>query len=647
MANQVHSFNIGEDYTVPQWSAKSPYKYFFEVIKNGVPIEEKDISYKPFLLLGKYQDLCDFVLEHPTISRKHAIVQHKANGEIFIYDLGSSHGTFVNNKRLPSKIYHKLNPFDSLRFANSTRIYILRCIQLEEQEQQDDQQQQENVANTKEELKPEEGQKELMKDEKVRTPKELKEFYLNLRDNDPYYKQQNKKHKLTGGPSDQNNNDSENDNGITWGIGDEQEVYDYQDESQIALIPDLLKRLPNLNEKQIEKIEKYEERLNKYRNAEQELEELVSKERKEYGLEEKLKVKKEKLQAKMLELQTSLDQAEANVRLSLFNEAEDTDEQKKKRTFSKFEESRLFDDEDDEFFDRTKTSKKVQIDHDERKKLIMSKIENTTENFWGLKKKLEKLITERYDYNKQVLDLNSDSIKKKDNKEGDDEEDELEAYMKKTNETLLKENREKLFSKIRELNNEIDLISDMLKYIKPDTEIDYEQFENGLEKQVFGNHDDEDEEEDEGLVKKNSILKEERKQKQQDKVSLELAKLRELKQKKIEQQRILEGDNKEASEEDVIKAYEQKLKQQSKYEKSEEIQELQKYNEEFGADGEDAPALVGTNQNKKVYQVAQKPQSRNQKASKEQEACVDLTYMQTMEEYNEIYNQEMSKKFGY
>lgn len=30
----------------------------------------------------------------------------------------------------------------------------------------------------------------------------------------------------------------------------------------------------------------------------------------------------------------------------------------------------------------------------------MNKLENTTENFWGLKKKLEKLISERHEYNK-------------------------------------------------------------------------------------------------------------------------------------------------------------------------------------------------------------------------------------------------------
>lgn len=57
----------------------------------------------------------------------------------------------------------------------------------------------------------------------------------------------------------------------------------------------MLRRLPNLNEKQVEKIDKYEEKLNKYRSSEQELTELNLKERKEYGLEDKLKVRKEKV----------------------------------------------------------------------------------------------------------------------------------------------------------------------------------------------------------------------------------------------------------------------------------------------------------------------------------------------------------------
>lgn len=69
-----------------------------------------------------------------------------------------------------------------------------------------------------------------------------------------------------GGPAqvEGKNEKKKEDAGISWGMSDEQEVYDYFDENQIALIPDLLRRLPNLTEKQVEKIDKYEERLAKY-----------------------------------------------------------------------------------------------------------------------------------------------------------------------------------------------------------------------------------------------------------------------------------------------------------------------------------------------------------------------------------------------
>jgi pSer/pThr/pTyr-binding forkhead associated (FHA) protein len=46
-------------------------------------------------------------------------------GKIYIYK-GSTHGTYVNKKKLPSKVYHKLNVYDSIKFGNSTRQYVLR-----------------------------------------------------------------------------------------------------------------------------------------------------------------------------------------------------------------------------------------------------------------------------------------------------------------------------------------------------------------------------------------------------------------------------------------------------------------------------------------------------------------------------------------
>lgn len=131
--SELHSFSLGQDYTIPSWSGKPIYKYYFEVIKDGTIIEEIDLSKKPFYLIGKYGDLCDIVAQHPSVSRKHAVVQFKEKGEgVFIFDLGSAHGTKVNKVRVRPRTYYKLAPNNVIKFAESTRLYILRCPYLEE-----------------------------------------------------------------------------------------------------------------------------------------------------------------------------------------------------------------------------------------------------------------------------------------------------------------------------------------------------------------------------------------------------------------------------------------------------------------------------------------------------------------------------------
>ena len=46
-------------------------------------------------------------------------------------DLGSQHGTSVNKVPLPAKTYKKLEPFDTVKFGVSSRIYVLRCPEFE------------------------------------------------------------------------------------------------------------------------------------------------------------------------------------------------------------------------------------------------------------------------------------------------------------------------------------------------------------------------------------------------------------------------------------------------------------------------------------------------------------------------------------
>ena len=67
-------------YDIPDSSANPPFEYALEVLRNGVIIDYIALSSRPYTVFGRSPD-SDVVLEHPTISRYHAIVQYKSEFE--------------------------------------------------------------------------------------------------------------------------------------------------------------------------------------------------------------------------------------------------------------------------------------------------------------------------------------------------------------------------------------------------------------------------------------------------------------------------------------------------------------------------------------------------------------------------------------
>ncbi|XP_071701975.1 uncharacterized protein [Rutidosis leptorrhynchoides] len=112
-------------YTIPPWSEPPCHNFFLEVLKDGSIIDQFDVYEKGAYMFGRV-DLCDFVLEHPTISRFHAVLQFNKSGGAFIYDLSSTHGTFINKNQVKKKVYTDLHVGDVLRFGHSTRLYIFQ-----------------------------------------------------------------------------------------------------------------------------------------------------------------------------------------------------------------------------------------------------------------------------------------------------------------------------------------------------------------------------------------------------------------------------------------------------------------------------------------------------------------------------------------
>ena len=121
----------GLQYDVPDWSSTPPYQYTLEVLRNGTIVENVDLSQRAYTVFGRAPD-SDVILENPTISRYHAIVQYKSEFEhgqaagLYLYDCGSTHGTFINKKRIEPKIYVRIKIGHLIKFGQSTRLYIVQ-----------------------------------------------------------------------------------------------------------------------------------------------------------------------------------------------------------------------------------------------------------------------------------------------------------------------------------------------------------------------------------------------------------------------------------------------------------------------------------------------------------------------------------------
>ncbi|XP_045457920.1 kanadaptin [Melitaea cinxia] len=120
-------------YKEPKWSGLCPdgSDYGLEVLKSGMIVEKIELTNKPYYVFGRLAN-CDVVMAHPTISRHHAVLQYKAfatDGEPpsgwYIYDLGSTHGTFLNRERVKENHYTRVRVGHQIKFGSSTRTFIV------------------------------------------------------------------------------------------------------------------------------------------------------------------------------------------------------------------------------------------------------------------------------------------------------------------------------------------------------------------------------------------------------------------------------------------------------------------------------------------------------------------------------------------
>ncbi|XP_034370401.1 kanadaptin isoform X2 [Arvicanthis niloticus] len=122
-------------YQEPSWGSPATAPYSLETLKGGTILGTRSLKDTSSCLFGRLAS-CDICLEHPSVSRYHAVLQHRGSDPcgdsegpgqgFYLYDLGSTHGTFLNKTRIPPRTYCRVHVGHVIRFGGSTRLFILQ-----------------------------------------------------------------------------------------------------------------------------------------------------------------------------------------------------------------------------------------------------------------------------------------------------------------------------------------------------------------------------------------------------------------------------------------------------------------------------------------------------------------------------------------
>jgi len=108
------------------------------IIKGGVTLSTLKLDGgAKYYMFGRAPKTCKdghgFVINHPSLSRQHAVIIHAENDALYVIDLDSAHGTWVNNSRIVPYTPQLLENANILTFGQSTRRYVVRVFPKEDQ----------------------------------------------------------------------------------------------------------------------------------------------------------------------------------------------------------------------------------------------------------------------------------------------------------------------------------------------------------------------------------------------------------------------------------------------------------------------------------------------------------------------------------
>ncbi|KAL8471860.1 hypothetical protein ACS0TY_029193 [Phlomoides rotata] len=401
---EYRSSNTAVPYTIPPWSGSPGHRFFLEVIKDGSIINRYDVNEKGAYMFGRV-DLCDFVLDHPTISRFHAVLQFKSNEGAYLYDLGSTHGTFINKNQVKKRIYVDLHVGDVIRFGLSSRLYIFQGPL---------------------DLMPEES--DLKRLRKARIRQDMQDMEASLL-----------RAKIEASRAD----------GISWGMG-EDAVEENEDDVEEITWQTYKGQLTEKQEKTRDKVVK---RLEKIAHMKKEIDAIRVKDIGQGGLTQGQQTQIARNEQRISQLLEELENLEEtlneSIRESLGARTGKLSHGKKRGTM---EDEEDYISDDDEFYDRTQKSSKN-----------MSGVNQAVETADSLLDKKNALTKQIEDKEK----LLQDEDKPTEINEVAEAGDALDAYMSTVSSQLVSDKKGKILKELSTLQSELDRILYLLKIADP------------------------------------------------------------------------------------------------------------------------------------------------------------------------------------
>lgn len=147
LANETNTMNgVVVKYSEPPEARKPKKKWRLYVFKGEEELPLLYIHRQSAYLCGRDRKVADIPLDHPSCSKQHAALQYRLVSytrddgtagrrvQLYVLDMGSANGTFVNSQKIEPQKYVQLVEKDVLKFGFSSREYVLLHDQSKEDE---------------------------------------------------------------------------------------------------------------------------------------------------------------------------------------------------------------------------------------------------------------------------------------------------------------------------------------------------------------------------------------------------------------------------------------------------------------------------------------------------------------------------------